>query len=45
MRRKKLNPDLAIEGIVLTMADTRTLMTGEVMAAIQQQFGGSIRDF
>lgn len=45
VRRKKLNPNLEIEGIVLTMADTRTLMTGEVMAAIQQQFGNSIPIF
>lgn len=39
IRRKKLNPDLIIEGIVLTMADTRTLLTREILAAVKSQFG------
>jgi chromosome partitioning protein len=40
VRRKKLNAELKIEGILLTMADTRTLMTKDIQAAIDQQFGG-----
>lgn len=45
VRRKKLNPALKVEGIILTMADPRTLMTGEVTAAIKQQFGATIPIF
>lgn len=40
IRRKRLNPNLKVEGIVLTMADTRTLLTRDVMRAIEQQFDG-----
>jgi chromosome partitioning protein len=39
VRRKKLNAGLEIEGILLTMADTRTIMTKDIQAAITQQFG------
>jgi chromosome partitioning protein len=39
VRRKKLNPDLRIEGILLTMADTRTTLTKDIKEAIKQQFG------
>ncbi len=39
IRRKRLNPELEIEGILLTMADTRTIMTQDVLAAIERQFG------
>lgn len=39
VRQKKLNPDLYVEGILLTMADTRTLLTKDVLAAIDSQFG------
>ena len=45
VRRKKLNPQLKVEGIILTMADPRTLMTGEVTTAIKQQFGATIPIF
>ena len=39
IRQKRLNPELGIEGILLTMADTRTIMTQDVLAAIERQFG------
>ena len=45
VRTKKLNPDLYVEGIILTMADTRTTLTREVQEAIRQQYGGNVRIF
>lgn len=39
VRRKRLNPDLVIEGILLTMADTRTLLARDIRQAVDQQFG------
>jgi chromosome partitioning protein len=39
IRRKKLNTALYVEGILLTMADTRTILTKDVLAAIEQQYG------
>ena len=45
VRRKKLNPDLKIEGILLTMADTRTTLTKDILQAVDQQFGAGIRIF
>lgn len=45
VRRKKLNSDLDIEGILLTMADTRTTLTRDILAAIENQYGGGIRIF
>ena len=38
IRRKKLNQELEVEGILLTMADTRTIMTKEILAAVNQQY-------
>ena len=38
IRRKKLNQELEVEGILLTMADTRTLMTKEILAAVEEQY-------
>lgn len=40
IRQKKLNPDLRVEGILLTMADTRTILTKDVVSAVEQQYGG-----
>lgn len=40
IRRKKLNPQLRIAGILLTMADPRTLITRDVVQAIGVQLGG-----
>ena len=45
VRRKKLNPTLEIEGILLTMADTRTLLAQDVVSAVQNEFGGGQRIF
>lgn len=39
IRRKKLNPQLEVEGILLTMADTRTILTKDVLEAVEHQFG------
>jgi chromosome partitioning protein len=43
VRRKKLNPKLVVDGILLTMADPRTTLTRDVLAAIDQQYGDGIR--
>ena len=45
VRRKKLNPDLEVEGILLTMADTRTILAQDVVSAVQSEFGGGQRIF
>lgn len=45
VRRKKLNPSLIIEGILLTMADTRTTLTRDILTAIDNQYGDGIRIF
>ncbi len=45
IRRKRLNPQLKIEGILLTMADTRASLTRDVQAAVEQQYGDDIRVF
>lgn len=42
VRTKKLNPNLQITGILLTMADTRTTLTREVLQAIKTQYGSGI---
>jgi chromosome partitioning protein len=39
IRHRKLNPGLKIEGLLLTMADTRTILTKDVLEAVKQQFG------
>jgi len=45
IRRKRLNPRLTIEGILLTMADTRASLTRDIQQAVEQQYGGGIRIF
>ncbi|MCP4357993.1 MAG: ParA family protein [Chloroflexi bacterium] len=45
VKRKKLNSDLEIEGIILTMADIRTTLTRDIQIAVNQQYGGRIRIF
>ncbi len=35
IRRKRLNPNLQIEGILLTMADTRASLTRDIQAAVR----------
>jgi chromosome partitioning protein len=45
IRQKKLNPGLAITGILITMADARTIMAKDIQEAIEQQFGAGQRIF
>ncbi|MCI0398531.1 MAG: ParA family protein [Chloroflexi bacterium] len=45
IRRKKLNPGLKIEGILLTMADTRTTLSRDIQEAVAHQFGAGQRIF
>ena len=45
VRRKKLNAHLDIAGILLTMADTRTILAQDVHDAIKEQYGNDIRIF
>jgi chromosome partitioning protein len=40
--KKSLNPDLRIEGIVLTMFDTRNNLSHQVVAEIQNHFGDKV---
>lgn len=40
--RNNLNPDLQIEGVVLTMADFRTNLTKEVMQEVRNYFKGKV---
>lgn len=39
IRQRKLNTGLYVEGILLTMADTRTILTKDIVAAVERQFG------
>jgi chromosome partitioning protein len=43
--RKQINPRLEIGGILFTMVDTRTNFTKEIIAMIEQTYGGKIRIF
>lgn len=45
VRRKRLNPDLEVEGIILTMADVRTILAKDIQDAIRDQFGNGITIF
>lgn len=45
VRRKRLNANLAVEGILLTMADTRATLTQDVQNAVRQQYGDDIHIF
>lgn len=45
VRRKKLNANLGIAGILLTMADPRTTLTRDILSAIKQQYGEDIHIF
>ena len=38
----RLNPQLSIDGVLLTMVDTRTLHAREVISTIRQQFGDRV---
>ncbi len=41
--KKQLNPNLAIEGILLTMTDARTNLSKHISAQIHQVFGNSVK--
>lgn len=43
--RKKLNPKLAIDGILLTMIDSRTKNTKEIITTLHEAYDGHIRIF
>ena len=43
--RRQINPRLSIDGILLTMVDRRSNLTREVIASIENAYGGSIRIF
>ncbi len=45
VRKKKINASLEIEGILLTMADTRTTLTRDILDAIKEQYGSGIYIF
>jgi chromosome partitioning protein len=45
VRRKRLNPDLQVEGIILTMADARTILAQDIQDAIRDQYGDGITIF
>ena len=45
VKRKKLNPELEVEGILLTMADTRTLLAQDIQRAVHDQYGDGIQIF
>lgn len=41
--QRQINPALAIEGVILTMADVRTNMTKTVAETIRQQYGSALK--
>ena len=45
VKRKKLNPRLEVEGILLTMADTRTLLAQDIQREVNAQYGNGIQIF
>jgi chromosome partitioning protein len=42
--RDHLNPRLALDGVVLTMADARTNLSGQVAAEVRRHLGGTVYD-
>ena len=45
MRRSRLNPTLAVLGVVMTMVDARTLMSRETIAHARKTFGAQVPVF
>jgi chromosome partitioning protein len=43
--RRQINPTLEIDGILLTMVDRRSRLTREVIAKIEEAYGGKIKLF
>ena len=42
---RQLNPRLRVEGILLTMVDTRTNYAKDIMSLLEQAYGGNVRIF
>ena len=40
--RDNLNPDLAVEGVLMTMYDSRTRLASEVVAEVRKAFDGKV---
>lgn len=45
IRERKINPNLKIEGILLTMVDGRTNYSKEIMSLIEQAYGRNVKIF
>lgn len=43
--KRRINPQLEIEGILITMADMRTVYTREVIELLHNEYGGKLRIF
>ena len=43
--RRQINPNLSIDGILLTMVDRRTNLAREVISSIESAYGGSVKIF
>ena len=42
--KENINPDLSVEGVLLTMADYRTNLTNEVIGEVKKFFSGKVYD-
>ena len=45
VRKQKINRNLRIEGILLTMVDGRTNYSKEIISLIEQAYGGNVKIF
>jgi chromosome partitioning protein len=43
--QRQINPNISIDGILLTMVDRRANLTREVISSIEGAYGGNIRVF
>ena len=43
--RRQINPNLKVDGILMTMVDKRTNFTREIMSLLQETYGDQIRIF
>lgn len=43
--RRGLNPNLRVDGVLLTMTDNRTLLSWDVSAALRSSYAGKLRIF
>lgn len=43
--KRRINPQLEIEGILITMADMRTVYTREIIELLHNEYGGKLRIF